>query len=146
MLASASWDRTVRLWDVASEQCFATLQGHTEGIYSVCFSPDGNMLASASWDRTVRLWDVHSNGPCLAILQGTNYRILSVCFSPDGCLLAGGSEDEAIRLWNVQSGECIRTLRSDRPYERMNITGATGLISAQIATLKALGAVEETAT
>jgi hypothetical protein len=42
----------------------------------------------------------------------------------------------------VQTGECLRTLRSARPYERMNITGATGLTAAQVATLKALGAVE----
>lgn len=52
-----------------------------------------------------------------------------------------GSLDETIKLWAVQSGEWLRTLRSDRPHERMNITCATGLTPAQVATLKALGAV-----
>jgi hypothetical protein len=61
---------------------------------------------------------------------------------PAGHLLASGSLDETIKLWAVQSGEWLRTLRSDCPYERMNITGATGLTPAQVATLKALGAVE----
>jgi hypothetical protein len=44
-------------------------------------------------------------------------------------------------LWDVQTGECLHTLHSDRPYERMNITAATGLTAAQVAALKALGAV-----
>ena len=58
-------------------------------------------------------------------------------------LLASGSYDETIRLWDVQTGECLQLLRSDRPYERMNITGATGLTEAQRASLKTLGAIEE---
>jgi WD40 repeat protein len=71
--------------------------------------------------------------------QGT---IWSVAFSPDGQILASGSEDETIRLWQVETGECLQLLRSDRPYEGMNITGVIGLTSAQKATLRALGAVE----
>jgi len=68
--------------------------------------------------------------------------VWSVAFSPDGCTLASGSQDETIKLWDVQTGECLKTLRPDRPYERMNITGVTGLTEAQKATLRALGAVE----
>lgn len=65
-----------------------------------------------------------------------------MAFSPDGKTLASGSGDENIKLWDVQSGACLKTLRSDRPYERMNITGVTGLTEAQKGALKALGAVE----
>jgi WD40 repeat protein len=54
-----------------------------------------------------------------------------------------GSWDETIKLWDVQTGECLKTLRSDRPYEGMNITGVTGITEAQISTLKALGATEQ---
>jgi hypothetical protein len=57
-------------------------------------------------------------------------------------MLATGSEDETIRFWQVETGECLQLLRTDRPYEGMNITGAIGLTSAQKATLRALGAVE----
>ena len=58
-LASASWDKTVILWDVASRTPLGEpLKGHQDAVYSVAFSPDGKTLASASWDQTVILWDV----------------------------------------------------------------------------------------
>jgi len=57
-LASASDDKTVRLWDVETSTCLQTLQGHSDWVRAVAFSPDGVTLASASDDETVRLWDV----------------------------------------------------------------------------------------
>ena len=69
--------------------------------------------------------------------------VWSVAFSPDGQTLASGSQDETVKLWDMPTGECLRTLRSLRPYEEMNITGVTGLTAAQVSTLKALGAVED---
>jgi len=64
--------------------------------------------------------------------------------SPDGSTLASCGDDGAIQLWNLQSGELLRTLRRDRPYERLNITGIRGLSEAQKASLRTLGAFEET--
>jgi hypothetical protein len=57
-------------------------------------------------------------------------------------MLASCGNDGAIMLWDVQTGELLQTLRRDRPYERLNITGIRGLTEAQKATLRALGAVE----
>ncbi len=57
-LASASYDRTVMLWDAATGTLRQTLEGHSGGVVAVAFTPDGKQLASASSDRTVRLWDV----------------------------------------------------------------------------------------
>src|SRR5262249_32780504 len=58
LLASASDDQTVRLWDVARHQPGEALHSHSDLVFSVAFSPDGKLLASASSDQTVRLWDV----------------------------------------------------------------------------------------
>jgi WD40 repeat protein len=63
--------------------------------------------------------------------------------SPDGSTLASCGDDGAITLWNLENGEHVRTLRRDRPYERLDITGVKGLSEAQKATLRALGARED---
>ena len=65
--------------------------------------------------------------------------------SPDRKTLASCGDDNAIQLWDLQSGEHLQTLRRDRPYERLNITGIRGVTKAQKATLRALGAVEDAA-
>ena len=57
LLATASTDRTARLWDPATGECLRTLTGHAEAVYGVAFSPDGRLLATASTDSTARLWD-----------------------------------------------------------------------------------------
>ena len=63
-LASGSWDRAVRLWDVDTGACVRTLEGHGDWVICVCFSPDGKQLFSGSNDKTVRLWDVET-GACV---------------------------------------------------------------------------------
>ncbi|WP_408036391.1 WD40 domain-containing protein [Tolypothrix bouteillei] len=142
-LASGSEDQTVRLWDMKTGQCLHKLEGHSKQVYSVAFSPDGQILASGSGDGTVKLWQVNT-GLCLDTLtRGHTAAIRSVAFSSDGRLLASGSEDENIQLWDVQKCSRLRLLKSDRLYERMEITNITGLTDAEKASLKALGAIEQ---
>jgi WD40 repeat protein/energy-coupling factor transporter ATP-binding protein EcfA2 len=106
-LASASDDRTVRLWDIGDPHqpvALGTLTGHTSSVFSVAFSPDGHTLASASDDRTVRLWDIgdpHRPAP-LSTLTGHIDTVRSVTFSPDGHTLASASDDQTARLWDVR--------------------------------------------
>ena len=95
---------TILLWDVASGQLKATLKGHTEGVTSVLFLPDGLTLASGSYDGTIRLWDV-SSSQLKATLEGHTEGVTSVLFSPDGLTLASGSYDGTIRLWDVSSSQ-----------------------------------------
>lgn len=140
-IASASGDQTIRLWDVTSRQCRSALRGHTGPIRSVAFSPREDLLASGSDDQTIRLWNVKTQA-CLHRLQGHTGWMRSVVFSPDGKILVSGSDDETMKLWDVKTGDCLATLRAPRPYEGMDITGATGLTDAQLASLIALGATE----
>ena len=132
----------MRLWKVSSGECLTTLQGYTQEVRSVAFSPDGKTLASGNADQMVRLWEI-STGQCLNILQGHSRVVYSVAFSPDEKALASGSADQTVRLWKVGNGQCLYTLRSNRPYERMNITGVKGLTEGQKATLRSLGAIED---
>lgn len=140
-IASSSVGRTVRLWDVKTGVFLSALKGYSNGVRSVAFSPDSKTLASGSDDQVVRIWDIGS-GSCLAALYGHMSRVRSVAFSPDSKTLASGSSDEAIKLWDVNSGEEIQTLKIDRPYQSMNITGAINLTPAQRTTLIALGAFD----
>jgi WD40 repeat protein len=99
----------IKLWDVATGSLVRTLSGHTNGVNSVAFSPDGRLLASGSSDQTIKLWDVAS-GREVRTLSGHTHWVRSVAFSPDGRLLASGSDDKTIKLWEVASGREVRTL------------------------------------
>jgi len=166
VLASSSEDQTVRLWDIATSRTLTVLKGHTGSISSIAFDATGQRLATGSYDQTINLWDV-TTGEVLRTMKGHTGWVRSLAFSPpdhylEPCpikarhdrtkgidplpvdqILASGSTDETIKLWNIKTGECLKTLRADRPYEGMNITGAIGITEAQKATLQALGAIEE---
>ena len=110
--------------------------------YPVTFCPERPLLASGSTDQTIQLWDINEGIP-IRTLQGHRGDIASLTFSHDGRLLLSGSDDGTMKLWHVDTGTCQLTLRADRPYERMDITGVTGLTEAQKETLKILGAIEK---
>nr|MDZ8041627.1 WD40 repeat domain-containing protein [Nostoc sp. CreGUA01] len=108
-LASASGDKTIKLWDLTSGKLINTLTGHTNTVHRVTFSPDGQKLASASADKTIKLWDVAS-GQLINTLSGHHDWVYSVKFSFDGHLLASTSNDKTIKLWDVASNKLIKTL------------------------------------
>ncbi|RDW58852.1 hypothetical protein BP6252_13328 [Coleophoma cylindrospora] len=108
-IASASDDRTVKIWDASSGECQQTLKGHSGLVNSVAFSHDSIQIASASDDQTVKIWDV-SSGECLQTLKGHSDRVNSVAFSHDSTLIASASDDQTVKIWETSSGESLKTL------------------------------------
>ncbi|KAF7183375.1 hypothetical protein CNMCM7691_003574 [Aspergillus felis] len=110
LLASASGDNTIKVWDASSGQCIQTLEGHSDLIYSVMFSHDSKLLTSASKDNTIKVWDAH-NSQCLQTIKEHSSSVYSVIFSYDSKLLASASEDNTIKVLDPSNSRCIRTLK-----------------------------------
>lgn len=113
-IASASSDRTIKIWNVAGV-LLQTLVGHTNWVTNVAFSPDGNFLVSGSRDNMVKIWQRNSTTSefipqPIATLRGHEGPVLDVCFSHDGKMIASASEDTTVRLWK-SDGTVIGTLR-----------------------------------
>ena len=108
MLASGSWDNTVRLWDAQTGRLKKTLLGHSDRVVSVAYSPDGGTLASGGWDNTVRLWDARTGLPKVSLVH--SHWVHTLVYSPDGSKIATGAQDGSVRLWNVATGETLVTI------------------------------------
>lgn len=108
-LASGGSDRTIKLWNLETEEPLFTLSGHSGYINCVTFSPEGSTLVSGSSDKTIKLWDLKT-GTLQRTLYGHLYPVRSVAISPDGQVIASASDDETIRIWNYSTGELLRTL------------------------------------
>ena len=73
-VVSASLDHTLKVWDVATGECVATLEGHSQYVQCVAVFPDGQSVVSGSWDKTLKVWDV-ATGKCVATLEGHSAQV-----------------------------------------------------------------------
>lgn len=131
------------IWDVASGKRLRLLDDPNAFVYGVAWRADGDCLVSAGSDGVLRWWETQS-GRCSMVWQGHDGPVAALRTSPDGRLLASCGDDGAIKIWDFTSGKHLQTLRRDRPYERLNITGAKGLTEAQKLSLGLMGAFDAT--
>jgi len=114
-VASGSRDKTVKIWDIETGNCHATLEGHGGPVNCVAITPDGKRLLSSSDDHTIRIWEFPS-GRLGRVLEGhRNYVPLVAPFAKGQMLLSAGI-DRLIKLWVTDSGECMKTIQADQDF------------------------------
>ncbi|MBP0018796.1 MAG: WD40 repeat domain-containing protein [Cyanobacteria bacterium SBLK] len=106
ILASASQDGTLKLWNLRTSELLEEIKAHEETINTLTFTPDGGMLISGSRDRSIKLWR-SGTGELLKTLESTG-NVNAIAVHPSGVLLASGSRS-GIRLWDIETGEIINT-------------------------------------
>jgi WD40 repeat protein len=140
-LVSTGGEKLV-VWNAQSGECLHAFAGQCDLVSAVSWDQRGDQLVSGGSDGMLRWWDVKSE-TCLRVRQSHAGTIWSLKRSPDGRWLASGGDDGAIRIWNLHNADLMQTLRRDRPYERVNITGLMGVTLAQKTTFRMLGAYDE---
>jgi WD40 repeat protein len=113
-IASGSWDKTIKLWDVQSGGLLKTLTGHKSTIESLAFSPDGDYIAACEyWDNKVTVWDVKAAQP---VVKKELNCALCVAFSPTGDYVASGDAYGQVHILNVKNGEWVKKFRSHKGF------------------------------
>ncbi|KAJ1811906.1 ribosome assembly [Coemansia sp. RSA 2598] len=98
LVASASFDNSVKLWDGLTGKFIASLRGHVAAVYQVCWSSDSRMLLSASKDSTLKVWDLRTKKLKIE-LPGHADEVFTVDWSPGGDRVASGGKDRVLKLW-----------------------------------------------
>ena len=106
LIASASADRTVRLWLPSAKGESVSIKGHTGGVRCVSFSQDCKKVITASDDKTVKIWSLPSK-KFMCSLNGHANWVRSAKFSPDSRLAVSGGDDKTVRVWDVDRHESI---------------------------------------
>ncbi|ODV90521.1 hypothetical protein CANCADRAFT_2248 [Tortispora caseinolytica NRRL Y-17796] len=107
--ATASQDRSVKIWDTDSGEIIGILKGHKRGVWSVKYSKYDKVIATCSGDMTAKLWNLNDY-TCLKTFEGHSNSVLRVLFITEGHQLATSGGEGLVKVWNVKSGECDVTL------------------------------------
>lgn len=109
MFATASQDRTAKIWDLETGDVIAKLSGHKRGVWCVKFNPFDQVIATGSGDMTIKLWSL-KDFTAIKTFQGHTNSILNLSFLSYGEQLASAAADYLVKVWDLKSGECNATL------------------------------------
>jgi WD40 repeat protein len=105
--AVGSYDKSIRVIDLATAKSLTPLLGHQKNALAVAYSPDSKLLASGSLDESIKIWDA-SSGTLLKTMTGHGANIYDVVFTNDSKYLISGSADNTARMWDITTGETIK--------------------------------------
>lgn len=108
-IASASQDRTAKIWDRTELSLIGTLRGHKRGVWCIKFSPVDLAVVTCSSDDTIRIWSL-VDFSCLKVFEGHETSVLQVMFLSQGTQLISSAADGNICLWDIKDNMCIKTL------------------------------------
>jgi WD40 repeat protein len=133
-LATASADRTVKLWSVAACKCDATLTGHSGAVLCLAAFADGKTLCSGSTDQTIRVWNV-ADGKLLRSLDNHLGAVHALALRPGGkadapVTLASAGADATVRVWQPAVGRLVRIVRLPAPVYCVTWSGDGALLGA----------------
>lgn len=110
LVAAGGGDRAIRHWRLSTGEELPPLRGHTDDVYAVRLSPNGQFIVSGGRDRTIRVWD-SATGRALRVLRGHDDSVYDLAFDRDGRLLVSGCRDGTVGLWSTQTWSQQRVLR-----------------------------------
>jgi hypothetical protein len=120
-VVSASRDKTLKVWELATGRVLASLQGHTDWVTACAVTPDGRHVVSASGDQTLKVWEL-ATARSLATLEGHIGGVTACAVTPDGRHLVSASDDNTLKVWELETYVCRLTHRGDASYETATAT------------------------
>jgi WD40 repeat protein len=121
-------DGLVKLWQVETGECVASLAGHDEGVTAVDFDISERNAISASADGTLKLWELAS-GACLHTFRGHRSRVDSFVASPDGNLILSRGNDQTVRFWELATGQSLGTIECHRLVQNLSSIWYVGYLA-----------------